>query len=101
MTRLIILITVLMAFTGWSTGIILEEGYLGFLMNARDDAWGRQVLVDLVLTLGVAWAYLHQDARRVGIPWVPYFLVSIPLGVIGPLAYLIHREVVTLRRKET
>ncbi len=100
MTRLIILITVLLAFGGWSTGIILEEGYWGFLINARDDPWSRQVLVDLVLTLGVVWTYLRHDASQTGTPWVPYFVISLPLGVIGPLAYLIHRQVVVLRRAE-
>ncbi len=90
--RLGILALTFLAFTIWSTTIVESHGYFGFLTLAAREPWGAQMLVDLSLSLAVAWAFLVPDARRHGIPWVPYVVTTLALGSIGVLAYLIHRE---------
>lgn len=90
--RLVVLVLILGVFSAWSTAIVLEEGYLGFLVLAAEEPWGRQVLVDLVLALVIAWGGLRRDARAQGIAAWPYLVVTALLGSIGPLAYLVHRE---------
>lgn len=90
--RLVVLLVILGAFSAWSTAIVLEEGYFGFLTLAAEEPWGRQVLLDLVLALVIAWGGLRRDAARQGIAAWPYLLLTAVLGSIGPLAYLVHRE---------
>ena len=97
MKRLVILLTVLVAFTAWSSWITWEEGYWGFLTLALEERWGAQVLVDLVIMSFVAWGGIWKDARQQRITAWPYLVATLFLGSIGPLAYLVHRQLKKLR----
>jgi hypothetical protein len=90
--RLVFYAAVLLAFTAWSTTITVEHGYFGFLRLALSDPWGGQIFVDLCIALSLVVGWLRRDARRTGIsPWL-YYGLTVALGSIGPLAYLVHRE---------
>jgi hypothetical protein len=75
---------------------IYREGYFAFVPLARDFAlgspWGAQILADFLLALAVAAGFVVADARRRGIAAWPFVALTLTLGSIGPLAYLIHRE---------
>lgn len=90
--RLAALVAAFVAFSGWSLNIALGHGVLGFIDVAGREPWAAQMLVDLFISLFVAWSWLRDDARAKGIPAVPYFVATLALGSIGLLAYLIHRE---------
>lgn len=99
--RLVVLVTVFVAFTVWSTTIVAGHGYFGFLSVALREPWAAQLLVDLSLALSVVWAFLIPDARRRGLAWQPYLVATLALGSIGVLAYLIHRELRASRAPTT
>lgn len=90
--RLLILIAIFLAFSAWSLTIAIGHGALGFLEVAGREPWAGQMLVDLGISLFVAWSWLRHDAKAKGIPAWPYIVGTITLGSIGLLAYLIHRE---------
>lgn len=84
-------LTLLVLFTAVSLWLIAGEHPLGFLMNARDDRWGLQVLLDLVIACSLFVGFMRRDARERGLPFVPYLIAILFLGSIGALAYLVHR----------
>jgi hypothetical protein len=49
------------------------------------------MLLDLVIALSFAIGWMRADARRRGIAAWPYFLVTLFLGSIGVLAYVVRR----------
>lgn len=91
--RLIGLVVLFVAFTGYSVFVSATEGYWGFATLALRERWAMQVLLDLGISISVAWAWLWPDAKQRGISPVPYVVATVPLGSIAVLAYLIHREV--------
>lgn len=101
MTRLIVLVSIFLLFTGWSLTITVEHGYWGFLDVLFAGGWQSQVFVDLALGLTMCMGGMKRDAQRQGIVFWPY-LVALPfVGSISPLAYLIHRQVKKLQGTET
>ena len=45
-----------------------------------------------VLSLTLVLVWMRQDAEERALPFWPYAVVTVALGVAGPLAYLIYRE---------
>ena len=97
MTRLIVLILVFVASTGWSTLLTLEHGFWGFLEVPKAGGWSSQVFVDLCLALIMTLGGMRKDAREQGILFWPYAVGTVLLGSIAPLAYLVHRQARKLR----
>jgi len=87
-----------LAFSVFSTFVVLEHGYLGFIhevMLASD--WGLQVFLDLCIALFLFTSWMLKDAKARSIPVWPYLLATLGLGSIGALAYLVHREAAAFR----
>lgn len=82
---------VLAGFVALSAYAVARHGYVGIFTQHLTSAAGVQVLVDLVIALTIVMAWMWQDARRHDINPVPYVLLTLGLGSIGPLAYLVHR----------
>jgi hypothetical protein len=95
--RLTFLIVLLLAFFGLSVYLVHDQGFFGFLALARRDPWGLQLLLDLTIALSLFLSWMIPDARRRGLPYLPYVLGTLALGSIGALAYLIHREIAAPR----
>lgn len=95
--RLFLLVFVLIAFTAFSTVVVAQHGYFGFLELAMSDAWGGQVFLDLVIALTLFFGWMLGDARARGISAWPYAVLIFTLGSIGALGYLIHRTAKQLR----
>lgn len=94
---LALLLAVTAGFTIYTIEVVLAQGYTGFIELALADAWGGQMLVDLVIALVLFATWMTEDARREGIPSWPYFVLICATGSIGALAYLIHRTAQRLR----
>lgn len=90
--RLPALVVLLVAFTGYSVYLVQDQPFFGFLTLARDEPWGRQVLIDLVIALSLFASWMRGDARARKLPYLPYLALILVLGSIGALSYLIHRE---------
>jgi len=94
-TRILGLSAVIFAFAALTEAALHEFGLVGFLSTLNANWATRQVFADLVLGLSVASWFMYRDARELGLPWMPYFVVTLAIGSFGPLAYLIHRELAT------
>jgi hypothetical protein len=76
-------------FLGLSLVAVAVEGPLGFWRRHVESLWGVQVLIDLLINAGVAFALLAPRARAVGmrpILWAPIVLATGGVGVLAMLA---------------
>ena len=86
---------VLAAFGAYSIWVVLGHGYLGFIEVARDHDWGMQMLLDLVIACSFGIGWMTADARKRGIATAPFVGMTIFLGSIGLLAYVVRRGFAT------
>jgi hypothetical protein len=89
--RLFSVIAVFAAFTIYTTMVVLDYGYTGFLELAMTGGWAAQIFIDLCIALTLFAIWMIPDARERGIPAWPYFLAILTTGSVGALAYLVHR----------
>lgn len=82
---------VLAAFGAFSLWVVYGHGYTGFLSLAGREPWAMQMLLDLVIALSFAVGWMRADARRRGLASWPYLVVTLALGSIGLLAYVVRR----------
>ncbi len=92
----IILWIVLASFVALTGYTIYSEGLTAFVPTATaiatGSAWGLQVLVDFVLAVAIALGFIVFDARRKGLSYWPFVALTLCLGSIGLLGYLVYRE---------
>jgi hypothetical protein len=97
MTRLVALALVFASFATLNVYVVGQFGYLGFFAEALTNAATFALSVDLVIALGLIVLWMTEDASERALPAWPYVLLTLGLGSLGPLAYLIHRELRSLR----
>lgn len=77
---------------------VVTEGPLGFWPNHSQSLWGNQVWLDLLLAVGVAWAFVVPEAKTLGmrpLPWLVGILFSGSIGLLAMVARLLYlREAV-------
>ena len=88
----IILGLVLLDFTGLTAYAVYSYGFAGFFEAATANIATICVSADLVIALSLILSWMWQDARDRGWSPMPYVLLTLGLGSIGPLVYLIRRE---------
>ena len=91
-SRTFLLIAIFAAFTVYSTLVVLDHGYTGFLALPMAGGWGTQVFIDLCIALTLFIVWMVPDARDRELPAIPYVLAILTLGSVGALAYLVHRS---------
>jgi MFS superfamily sulfate permease-like transporter len=82
---------VLAAFSVLTAYALLEYGYVGFFREVISNLASLTLLVDLLISLTIILVYLGNDASRRGVSAVPYLLLTLAFGSVGPLLYLIRR----------
>jgi hypothetical protein len=85
------LVVVFTAFTAYTIFVGVDYGLVGFLEATVDNAAVIQVGIDLMISLVIALSFVRGDARRRGLPFIPYLVATLCTGSIGLLAYLLHR----------
>lgn len=75
--------------TGWS---LYHVGYLGIFEVAIQNPGGTQVFVDLAIAVAISLGFIWQDAKKLGINAIPYFIAAPFFGSLALLIYLVHRE---------
>jgi hypothetical protein len=66
-------------------------GYIGFLRMVLANFAGVTAFVDLLIALVLIIVWMGEDARERNVSAIPYLVITIALGSIGPLVYLIRR----------
>jgi len=90
--RAFLLLDVLVLFLAYTLYVIATVGYVGFFQQALASPVGIQLFVDLVLALSLALVWMRGDAQESGVPFAPWAIVTLVLGSVGLLGYLLHRE---------
>ena len=83
--------SVLLGFSILTAYAVYLYGYAGFFREVTSNAASFTLLVDLVISLTIFLVYMSNDARAHNISMVPYFLLTLGFGSVGPLFYLIRR----------
>jgi hypothetical protein len=89
--KALIAAVVLLAFTTYSIWVTLGHGYTGFLSLAAREPWAMQMLLDLVIACSIGIGWMRADARKRKLTYWPYVVVTIFLGSIGLLTYVVRR----------
>jgi len=90
--KTLVLALVLSLFTAANFYGLAVHGYLGFFEALASTTAGIVAFTDLVIALTLAMLWMWSDARERALPLWPYLLLTLALGSVGPLSYLIHRE---------
>lgn len=80
---------VLFDFSVLNAAVLYLHGYAGFAELVTANLATIAVLVDLTIALSLIVVWMWNDARDRGISPLPYLAVTLLLGSIGPLLYLI------------
>jgi hypothetical protein len=83
---------VLADFTALTGYAVYLHGYAGFFELITANLATVTVFVDLCIALSLVAVWMWRDARDRGLSAVPYLLLTLALGSIGPLLYLIRRQ---------
>jgi hypothetical protein len=83
---------VLAGFAGLNAYVVYEYGYVGFFQLMLANAATVAATVDMTIALSLVALWMWQDARDRGMSPLPYLVLTLTLGSIGPLLYLIRRE---------
>jgi hypothetical protein len=92
MAKTLALALVLLAFGALTVHGVAVHGYVGFFEALGSTTAGLVVFVDLVIALTLALLWMLGDARERALPFWPYAALTLAFGSVGPLGYLIHRE---------
>ncbi len=94
MTKTQILLGVaLVAFGFENVWAIAHFGFIGTWESLLSADFPTQlILFDLLIALSMVMVWMWNDARERGATVWPYLVVTLALGSIGPLVYLIRRE---------
>jgi hypothetical protein len=89
MNKRTLAIVILIPFTLLTVYAVAEVGYIGLFDYHRHSPAGWQVFADLVIALLLVLSWMVPEARKAGRnPW-PWVVVTLFLGSIGPLLYLV------------
>jgi hypothetical protein len=83
---------VLAGFSMLTAYALLEYGYVGLFREVISNLASLTLLVDLVISLTIILVYLGNDAGERGVSAVPYLLLTLAFGSVGPLLYLIRHS---------
>jgi len=92
MARQILLVVLLVGFGAFTAEAIYAHGIAGFVSSALSSLAGIQVSLDLVIALSLVLGWMYDDARERDAAFWPFAAVTLVLGSLGPLAYLLVRE---------
>jgi hypothetical protein len=80
---------VLFDFAALTAYALYQYGVVGFLELALANAATTTLFADLMIALSMVLVWMWRDARARGVSPLPYVLITLALGSVGPLLYLI------------
>jgi hypothetical protein len=87
----LVLSAVLIAFLAQEAYAVYLYGYFGFFRMMFANFASFTALVDLIIALVLILAWIGDDARQRKVSAIPYLLITLALGSVGPILYLIGR----------
>ena len=81
----------LVGFSALTAEVVVRDGYTGWLRVAFENRSAGLLLVDLTIALSLVIGWMVRDARARNATWWPFALLTVLLGSVGPLAYLVLR----------
>jgi hypothetical protein len=87
-----VLVIVTFVFSAFTLGVVAHTGFVGFYEQLLSTPAGWQVLADIVIALSLVLSWMWTDAKRHGRAWWPWAALTLVLGSIGPLLYLVLRR---------
>ncbi len=82
---------VLVDFIALNAWVVYQFGYIGFVEAMFANIATTAAFVDLTIALSLIAFWMWQDARKEGRAFLPYFLLTVTFGSVGPLLYLLRR----------
>jgi Protein of unknown function DUF2834 len=86
------LLLVLADFAGFEAYAVWKYGVAGIFQLVLANAATSVAFADLCIALGLIMLWMWRDAREQGMSVLPYVVLTLGLGSVGPLLYLIRRE---------
>jgi MFS superfamily sulfate permease-like transporter len=80
---------VLADFSALTAYAVFQHGYVSFFELAFANAVTVTLFADLLISLTLVMIWMWNDARRRGITPLPFVLLTLTLGSVGPLLYLV------------
>jgi len=80
---------VLADFSALTAYAVYQVGFVGFFELATANWATVTVFADLLIALSLVMVWMWNDARRRGVSPLPYIALTLALGSVGPLAYLV------------
>lgn len=90
--RLFVVTAAFVAFTAYTLYVMAGHGVVGFITLAAREPWALQLFLDLLLVLGLFSVWVLRDAKERNLPGWLYVALTMSMGSMGALAYLVHRE---------
>jgi hypothetical protein len=82
----------LVAFAALNVYVMATSGLAGFGAFLEDlNGWSVLLITDLCIALTLVSSWMVRDAKAQNMAVVPYLLLTVFTGSIGPLAYLVRR----------
>jgi len=97
MAKTALLALVLAGFSVLTFEAIATYGYIGYFQALFSNLASIHVSADVLIALTLVFVWMSIDAKERGLPFWRYAALGFFLGSVGPLAYLIHRELRGLR----
>jgi hypothetical protein len=82
---------VVIAFVAQEAYAIYLYGYLGFFRMMFANFATITAMVDLIIALTLVLVWMGDDAEQRKVSALPYLLITLALGSVGPLLYLVRR----------
>ena len=86
---------VVLAFADFTAYVFYQHGFIGFWEQAFATFATAQITIDLVIALSLVMLWMLKDAKSRSINPVPFVILTLGLGSIGPLCYLVRRGYAT------
>jgi len=88
MTKKLFAIVLLIPFSLLTVYAVFKVGYIGVFDYQRHSPAGWQVFADLVIACLLCLSWLIPEAKRNGRNPIPFVIITVFLGSLGPLLYL-------------
>ncbi len=85
----LLLIAVTAVFSAFTFWVLAQTGLVGFYEQLLGTPAGMQVFGDIAIALVLVLSWRWRDAAAHGRRFWPYAIVTLALGSIGPLLYLL------------
>lgn len=86
---LIVVLTGFLTLTGY---VIVEYGFSGFYREVTQNTATLLCFIDLAIALVLIMIWMFRDAKKEGRNPLLYALITVSIGVAGPLFYLLGRK---------